>query len=95
MAEKRADAQVDRRLPPVYPGEEVSDGKKTIKVWSTSGPVPVNRPAAAPQPFDQNVQGTGPISVIVDERGRSRGDGRHDDRPRRDRERFAIEGEAR
>jgi hypothetical protein len=45
---KKADAQVDKRLPPVYPGEEVSDGKRTIKVWSTSGPVPVSE---APEPF--------------------------------------------
>ncbi|RIL09231.1 MAG: hypothetical protein DCC75_07025 [Proteobacteria bacterium] len=51
QAPKRAvsDAAFDKRLPPVFPGEEVSDGDKKIKVWSSSGPVPVG---PAPEPFD-------------------------------------------
>lgn len=62
-----SDASFDKRLPPVFPGEEVRDNGKKIKVWSTSGPVPVSPP---PQPFDtyngrQLPSGTG---VIVDRR---------------------------
>lgn len=33
----------DKRLPPVIPGESVSDGKKSMKMWSTAGPVPVTK----------------------------------------------------
>ena len=44
-----ADAAVaDPRLPPVFPGEEVRDGDKIIKTWSTSGPVAVSQP---PEPW--------------------------------------------
>ncbi len=44
-----SDAQFDKRLPPVLPGEEVRDGEHKMKIWSTSGPVPVG---PAPRPFD-------------------------------------------
>jgi len=45
-----SDASFDKRLPPVFPGEEVVDSGKKIKVWSSSGPVPVN---PAPEPFQR------------------------------------------
>lgn len=70
-----SDASFDKRLPPVLPGEEVSDGNKKIKVWSTSGPVPVGQ---APEPWSQDKwhrfdQGRfnrdgAPVEVIVDQR---------------------------
>ena len=65
-----SDAGFDNRLPPVLPGEEVSDGSKTMKVWSSAGPVPVHR---APDPGDgespgQKLLEKGSIGVIVDQR---------------------------
>ena len=42
-------ASFDKRLPPVIPGEEIQDGDKKIKVWSTSGGVSVSAPPAAPR----------------------------------------------
>jgi hypothetical protein len=65
-----SDASFDKRLPPVLPGEEVSDGKNRMKMWSTTGPVPV---APAPEPWKESVQernrlwGSG-VGVIVDQR---------------------------
>ncbi len=41
-------APLDPRLPPVIPGEEITRGGKKIKIWSSSGPVPV---AEAPEPW--------------------------------------------
>ena len=38
-----SDASFDKRLPPVLPGEEINDSGKTLKVWSSSGPVPARR----------------------------------------------------
>ena len=65
-----SDAQFDKRLPPVLPGEEVSDGKETMKVWSSSGPVPVGD---APEPwkndFSRHHGGGQGVGVIVDKRG--------------------------
>lgn len=60
-----SDAQFDKRLPPVIPGEEVSDGKNKIKMWSTTGPVPVGE---APEPWKKDVQEIAPggVGVIVD-----------------------------
>ena len=58
-----SDASFDIRLPPVLPGEEVSDGEKKIKVWSTAGPVPVGR---APEPWKERRQD--PLNVIIDGR---------------------------
>ena len=62
-----SDASFDKRLPPVLPGEEVSDGNKTIKIWSTSGPVPVSE---APEPWKKKdgINGTQGLSVVVDQR---------------------------
>jgi hypothetical protein len=70
LATPGSDASFDKRLPPVLPGEEVSDGKNRMKMWSTSGPVPV---APAPEPWKESVAernrllGSG-IGVIVDQR---------------------------
>lgn len=41
-ANQASDASFDKRLPPVLPGEELSDSGKTVKVWSSSGPIPDN-----------------------------------------------------
>jgi len=64
-----SDASFDKRLPPVFPGEEVSDGKKTMKVWSSSGPVPVAEP---PEPWrgarQEDLNSMGGVGVIVDQR---------------------------
>lgn len=69
-----SDAQFDKRLPPVLPGEVVNDSGKKTKVWSTSGPVPV---AEAPEPWKERRRnhalevtedGQGNIGVIVDRR---------------------------
>lgn len=58
----------DKRLPPVIPGEEVEDmHKKTSKVWSTSGPVPVHEAPQAPRAA-QGANGVGNIGVVVDGR---------------------------
>jgi len=61
-------ASLDKRLPPVLPGEEISTGKKTIKVWSTAGSPSVGAPQLQQQPPARDV------SVIVD--------GRNDDHKR-------------
>ena len=64
-----SDASFDKRLPPVLPGEEVSDGDKKIKVWSTAGSVSANEP---PAPNHSNpkhhLHGIDGVSVIVDQR---------------------------
>lgn len=60
--------QYDQRLPPVIPGEEVvTEGGQRMRVWSSSGPVPVN-PVPTPQTLNGNGNGYGP-GVIVDGRG--------------------------
>lgn len=70
-----ADASFDKRLPPVFPGEEVNDGQKKIKVWSSSGPVPV---AEAPEPWNKNAApnpahvAPGSVGVIIDRRREER-----------------------
>jgi len=57
--------QYDNRLPAVMPGEEiVTEGGQRMRVWSSSGPVPVN-PIPTPQTLNGN--GYGP-AVIVDGR---------------------------
>lgn len=62
-------AVADPRLPPVFPGEEVRDGDKVIKMWSTSGPVSVAQPPEpwATRPGSAMVNGVGG-GVIVDAR---------------------------
>ena len=58
-------AQFDKRLPPVLPGEEVKDGKETLKVWSTTGGVPVSQP---PEPWRREARQAPAAGVIVDRR---------------------------
>lgn len=78
VAPKKDSARInDPRLPPLLPGEEVNAGGNTIRMWTTSGPVPVSE---APEPFaapsaprlgthhDQSELGD--IGVIVDQRKR-------------------------
>ena len=64
-----SDASFDKRLPPVFPGEEVSDGRETMKVWSSSGPVPVGQ---APEPWRKHggarYDAPAGVGVIVDRR---------------------------
>ena len=70
---KASDSSFDKRLPPVFPGEVVGDSGTKMKVWSTSGPVPV---AEAPEPWKTPALpggrpdgiGDSGISVIVDDR---------------------------
>lgn len=64
-------ASFDKRLPPVIPGEEIQDGNKKIKAWSTSGGVSVSEPPHAPEiPNTQPPlkDSTGRIGVVVDGR---------------------------
>ena len=58
-----SDASFDKRLPPVLPGEEITDGKHTIKVWSTAGSVPTSE---APDPWKKAPPAG--VGVIVDGR---------------------------
>ncbi len=65
-------ASFDKRLPPVIPGEEIQDGNKKIKVWSTSGNVGASEPPRPPEfpHHDRTVKDqTGGAGVIVDGRG--------------------------
>ncbi|HMO17881.1 MAG TPA: hypothetical protein PKA63_06695 [Oligoflexia bacterium] len=57
---------------PSYPGEEIKlNSGKTVRRWSTRGPVPVSGP---PQPFDQvenrRVPVVGPVILDVDSQNR-------------------------
>lgn len=77
--QKASDASFDKRLPPVIPGEAISDSGRKTRVWSSSGPVPVSE---APDPWKNN-GGAGANSggttslppgteVIIDRRDRDR-----------------------
>ncbi|NLF25605.1 MAG: hypothetical protein GX589_08135 [Deltaproteobacteria bacterium] len=66
--------KLDRRLPPVLPGQVVEvDGQK-IKVWSSSGPVPVDRSRRAREEHERRKYEdlTGEVNVIVDQREKPR-----------------------
>ena len=66
-----SDASFDKRLPPVLPGEHVNDSGRTMRVWSTAGPVPVSRAPEAPEPWNNGTGGDTKIDevdVIVDQR---------------------------
>lgn len=67
--DKPTTRQDDDRLPPVLPGEEVvtQTGQK-MRVWSSSGPVPMNV-QPTPQTFNGGGYGYGGPAVIVDGRG--------------------------
>jgi hypothetical protein len=59
--------QYNERLPPVLPGEEVvTETGQKMRVWSSSGPVPVN-PQPTPQQLPSGVGGAG-VGVIIDGR---------------------------
>ena len=64
---KRSSVLFDKRLPPVMPGEEVQTENGKIKVWSSSGPVPVNEPT-----ISANTNRSDHFNVIVDERQHKR-----------------------
>lgn len=68
---------LDKRLPPVIPGQEVSVGERKMNVWSTSGPVPVAPPPEPWKDENTNIQvAPGSVGVIVDERDGERRRGR-------------------
>jgi hypothetical protein len=59
--------QNNDRLPPILPGEEVvTETGQKMRVWSSSGPVPVN-PQPTPQQLPSGIGGAG-VGVIVDGR---------------------------
>ena len=65
---------LDKRLPPVIPGQKIEVSGQKMRVWSTSGPVPVSPVPRPPRntPDTGRIQGgNGDISVIVDRRGDS------------------------
>lgn len=61
---------LDPRLPPMLPGEEVTRGGKKMRVWTTTGPVPVTNlsPPQAPGPPGQANIAPGNVSIVVDRR---------------------------
>jgi hypothetical protein len=66
-------ATFDKRLPPVIPGEEISDGKDRMNVWSTSGnvvgAVVPSAPTVNSNTTDAHNRTVKPaIGVIVDQR---------------------------
>ena len=66
-------AGFDKRLPPVIPGENIQHNGRTMKVWSSAGPVPVGPAPVAPQAPQAGGQlgVPGNVGVIVDQRQRS------------------------
>lgn len=69
QGDKLTTRQYNNRLPPVLPGEEVvTETGQKMRVWSSSGPVPVN-PRPTPQLLNGN-GGNGFGGVIVDGRPR-------------------------
>jgi hypothetical protein len=72
VAKAGSAAGFDKRLPPVIPGENIQHNGRTMKVWSSAGPVPVGPAPVAPQAPQVGGQlGTaGNIGVIVDQRHR-------------------------
>ena len=67
-------ASFDKRLPPVIPGESIKHNGRSMRVWSSSGPVPVGQVPQAPQApvAGGNSGGAGQlpanVGVIVDNR---------------------------
>lgn len=70
--------QLDKRLPPVLPGQEVTINGKRMRVFSTSGPVAVSPPPQAPAPGESgNKVQLDDVDVIVDLRDSEKGHGHH------------------
>ena len=73
-AGKETDARaLDKRLPPLLPGEEVTTQGKTMKIWTSSGPVSVGdvHKPASPDTKDSTSLGKSDIDdvdIIVDRR---------------------------
>lgn len=66
--------KLDKRLPPVLPGQSVEIGGRKMKVWSTSGPVPVGNPPEPWREFNgRTYLDTQDLDVIVDQRSGRRG----------------------
>lgn len=64
--------QYNDRLPPILPGEEIeTETGQRMRVWSSSGPVPINR-QPTPASIENNVGNSG-VGVIVDSRSRQGG----------------------
>lgn len=60
---------LDPRLPPVLPGQEVRIGGKKMKVWSSSGPVPASEAPQAPNVGSNSSDvKVGEIGVVIDRR---------------------------
>lgn len=59
--------KLDKRLLPVLPGQEVRIGEQKMRVWSSSGPVPVSEVPQAPQ---LGSRGVAIDSVVVDARAK-------------------------
>ena len=70
VKEPESAASFDKRLPPVIPGEEVRDGNKKIKVWSTSGSLSVGDVPEPNSPNKQRDIDVGSVGVVVDQRDR-------------------------
>jgi len=69
--------QYNDRLPPVMPGEEiVTETGQKMKVWSSTGPVPVTR--RPPQQVIGGGVGLGGVGVVVDGRDRHQDGTPHD-----------------
>ncbi len=60
---QRSGVLFDKRLPPLMPGEEVQTENGKMKVWSSSGPVPMNAPT-----IDERINNSDSFDVIVDKR---------------------------
>ena len=63
-----AAASFDQRLPPVIPGESIQHNGRGMRVWSSSGPVPVGQVPQAPGAGQPPVQNIPNVGVIVDQR---------------------------
>jgi hypothetical protein len=71
VAKTGSAASFDKRLPPVIPGESIQHNGRRMRVWSSSGPVPVGNVPQAPEapqlPGNVNQNPILPgVGVIVD-----------------------------
>lgn len=69
VADTGSAASFDKRLPPVIPGEQIQHNGRKMRVWSTSGEVPVGQVAQPPQAPANGQQSVLPnVGIIVDQR---------------------------